>query len=137
MNGADDPRRPRAFSYPGNSKQPRFAQFDLVNIGLFRADTGQVISTFENVANPTNRAGSQPVTADDTWWGTNGPSFSGTTTAYAFYFAIVANGTSIAEGVPQSTFTAIRALFCFFFVNSLSDCSLYSLLILNYRNCST
>lgn len=92
----------------GNSNQPLFAKFDLVDIFLHRADTGDIISTYKNVANPRGIAGFLPVTASDPWWGSSGEDWPGTPVAFPFYFVIVGNGSSTGTASPQSTFTAIR-----------------------------
>lgn len=92
----------------GNSNQPSLLQFDLVDIALIRADSGATVSTFLKLPNPTNRAGSQPVTVDDPWWGANGASWPGSPVPFPFYFVIVPSGQDLIGGVPQATFTATR-----------------------------
>ncbi|KAL5501600.1 hypothetical protein ACEPAH_8860 [Sanghuangporus vaninii] len=97
-----------ATQFVWNSRLPSFTQFNLVDIGLIRADTGEIVRTFENQSNPSNRAGSLPVVADDIWWASDGPRWDGEPTSFPFYFVVVATGTPIASGIPQSTFTAVQ-----------------------------
>lgn len=97
-----------AFPHTGNSRLPNFAQFNLVDIALIRADTGDTVKTFRNVTNPSNEAGFQPVTADDDFWGSDGASWDGSPTPFPFYFVAVPSGTDFSSGLPQSTFTAVR-----------------------------
>ena len=94
--------------FAGNSRLPVFTQFNLVDIGLYRADTGELVESFTNQSNPTNRAGSLPIVADDVWWAEDGPRWDGEPTSFPFYFVVVASGTPIASGIPQATFTAVR-----------------------------
>ncbi|KAI5122461.1 hypothetical protein M0805_008772 [Coniferiporia weirii] len=110
-----------ATQFVWNSNQPSFAQFNLVNIALFRADTGATIKTYNNTPNPTNRAGSLPITVDDDWWGANGASWSGEDTPFEFFFAIVQNGTNPVVGLPQATFTAIQTTFANSVIASMSS----------------
>ncbi|KAH8114620.1 hypothetical protein DFH11DRAFT_1508774 [Phellopilus nigrolimitatus] len=112
-----------ATQFVWNSNQPSFAQFNLVNIGLFRADTGAVVTSVSNYANPSNRAGSLPITAGDEWWGSSGSTWSGQDIPFAFYFVVVQNGTSLSAGLPQATFTAIQTTFANSVIASMSSTS--------------
>lgn len=94
--------------HAGNSRHPDFTQFNLVDIALKRADTGDIILQFLNQTNPTNRAGALPVIANDTWWGASGADWPGTNVAFPLCFIIVPSGKGFDYIPPQSTFTAIR-----------------------------
>lgn len=106
-----------------NSKYPSFAQFNLVDIALFRADTGEQVETFNNTENPSNQAGSLPVQVGDAWWGSNGADWDGSPTPFPFYFVIAANGSALNTAVPQATFTATQTTFASSVLASMSSAS--------------
>lgn len=106
-----------------NSRLPSFTQFNLVDIALFRADTGQIVRQWNDTTNPSNRAGSLPITTEDEWWGSQGPSWDGSPTPFPFYFAVVASGTPVISGQPQSTFTAVQTTFPASVIASMSSAS--------------
>ncbi|KLO17274.1 hypothetical protein SCHPADRAFT_821630 [Schizopora paradoxa] len=106
-----------------NSNQPSFRQFNLVDIALIRADTGRTVTSFLSQTNPTNRAGSIPLTVDDPWWGSDGSQWDGTPLSFPFYFLVDTSGDDFRTAQPQATFTAVQTTFASSVLASMSSAS--------------
>lgn len=97
------------FHLLGNSRLPQFAQENLVDVFMVRADSGEHLLHFVDLPNPTNGlAGFQQVQANDTWWSKDGPNWPGHNVSFPFYFVIVRSDQTFGQGIPQPTFTAVR-----------------------------
>lgn len=105
----------------GNSQLPSYAQTNKVNIYLFHGDSNEQILEIPNVDNSKYQAGVITLPANDSWWGENGPDFSGTNTSYGFYFGITPNTTTFdASAHTQTHFTAVReSPFTIFLISSV------------------
>ncbi|KAJ3774727.1 hypothetical protein EV361DRAFT_193498 [Lentinula raphanica] len=107
-----------------NSRLPSYAQTNKVNIYLFHGDSNEQILEIPNVDNSNNQAGVITVQANDSWWGSNGPDFSGTNTSYPFYFGITPNTTTFdAAAHTQTHFTAVQTTFPDSILSSMSASS--------------
>ncbi|KAJ3733321.1 hypothetical protein DFJ43DRAFT_224375 [Lentinula guzmanii] len=107
-----------------NSRLPSYAQTNKVNLYLFHGDSNEQILEIPNVDNSNNQAGIITVPANDSWWGDNGPNFSGTNTSYAFYFGITPNTTTFdAAAHTQTHFTAVQTTFPDSILSSMSASS--------------
>lgn len=93
----------------GNSRRPEITQTNLVNIYLFSADSQQPILQFINQSNPTNQAGVLRTQVNDTWFGTQGLSWSGTNISYPYYWVIIRSDSTLdGSQISQSVFTAVQ-----------------------------
>ncbi|KAF9071238.1 hypothetical protein BDP27DRAFT_1419272 [Rhodocollybia butyracea] len=99
-------------SFVWNSRLPSYAQTNKVNIYLFHGDSNDQILQWLDVDNSNSQAGVITPQANDSWWGTNGPSYSGANTSYPFYFAITPNTISFnAAASTQTHFTVVQTTF--------------------------
>lgn len=90
-----------------NRNEPSFAQFNLVDVYLFHADT---LALATNKTSLQNQAGRTAFAVNDLFWGSRGDSWNGRNLTYPMYFVVVPGGHTLTGGeIPQSTFTAIRA----------------------------
>jgi hypothetical protein len=114
---------PLPFSPLGNSRLPEFTQFNLVNIYLFHADSGQQVLSVMNETNPVGRAGQIFQQVDDTWFPSGGVDWHGSNISYPFYWVITRSDKTL-DGTesPQATFSAVRkcSLYLPLLVNSLT-----------------
>ncbi|KAJ3850652.1 hypothetical protein EV368DRAFT_66411 [Lentinula lateritia] len=107
-----------------NSQLPSYAQTNKVNIYLFHGDSNEQILEIPNVDNSKYQAGVITLPANDSWWGENGPDFSGTNTSYGFYFGITPNTTTFdASAHTQTHFTAVQTTFPDSILSSMSASS--------------
>ena len=99
----------KLFFFSGNSRRPDLTQTNLVDIFLFRGDSGQQILYFPNTSNPTDQAGLLTAQVNDTWWGTDGQNWNGSNVSYPFYWVIIRSDKTLdGNQVAQPTFTAVR-----------------------------
>lgn len=93
----------------GNSRRPEITQTNLVDIFLFRADSQQEILYFSNVSNPTDQAGLIRAQVNDSWFGSDGLSWSGQNVSYPYYWVIIRSDSTLdGNQVPQPIFTAVQ-----------------------------
>lgn len=96
-------------SFVWNSRRPDLTQTNLVDIFLFRGDSGQQILHFPNTSNPTDQAGLLTAQVNDSWWGTDGKNWNGSNISYPFYWVIIRSDKTLdGNQVAQPTFTAVR-----------------------------
>ncbi|KAF5382323.1 hypothetical protein D9757_008480 [Collybiopsis confluens] len=107
-----------------NSHLPSYAQTNKVNLYLFHGDSNQQILSQLNVDNPSDQAGQHSFQVNDSWWGSNGPDYSGSNTTYPFYFGITPNTTTFgANAQTQTHFNVIQTTFPNSVLSSLSSAS--------------
>lgn len=96
-------------SFVWNSRRPELTQQNKVNVYMYRADSMTQLLAAEDLDNDPQQAGVYRAQANDSWWGDEGPSYSGVNTTYPFYWVI----TPASKGLDgsqstQSVFSAIR-----------------------------
>lgn len=116
-----------------NSQLPQWAQTNLVDVHLFREDTGQLILSWFNQVNPPNRrAGTVTAQVNDTWYGDQGNLWSPTSgnVTFPLYFVIVRSDQGLASGnySPQPVFTAVQTTYADYVAASISSASVSSAL---------
>lgn len=99
-------------SFVWNSRRPDLTQTNLVDIFLFRGDSGQQILHFPNTSNPTDQAGLLTAQVNDSWWGTDGKNWNGSNISYPFYWVIIRSDKTLdGNQVAQPTFTAVQTTY--------------------------
>lgn len=95
--------------FTGNSRLPQYQYTNLVDIYLFRADSGQQVLNRTNVTNTFGQAGAITAQVDDAWFGVDGAAWNGSNISYPFYWIISPNTEPLnGSQLPQSIFTAVR-----------------------------
>jgi hypothetical protein len=94
----------------GNSQRPELTQTNKVNIYLYRAYSGEIAHSWENVDNNRYQAGMITAQVNDTWWGNAGEKWDGKNIDYSFFWAITRSDQPADKFpvVPQATFNAVR-----------------------------
>ena len=96
-------------SYTGNSRRPQLTQFNLVDVFLFRADSQQQILHFSNLSNPSDQAGVLRTQVNDTWFGAEGLTWSGSNISLPYYWVIIRSDQTLdGSQISQSVFTAVQ-----------------------------
>ncbi|EIN12583.1 hypothetical protein PUNSTDRAFT_81866, partial [Punctularia strigosozonata HHB-11173 SS5] len=108
-----------------NSRRPQITQQNLVDIFLFRADSGDQILHFANQLNPFSsfQAGSVTAPVNDSWFGAQGENFDGTNTSFPFFWVLVPSGQPASSGQSQPIFSAIQTTVLDSVASSLSSAS--------------
>ncbi|KAH9969696.1 hypothetical protein BC827DRAFT_1257544 [Russula dissimulans] len=107
-----------------NSRLPEFTQFNLVNIYLFHADSGQQVLSVMNETNPVGRAGQIFQQVDDTWFPSGGVDWHGSNISYPFYWVITRSDKTL-DGTesPQATFSAVQTTYADSVTSSIASSS--------------
>ncbi|EMD39817.1 hypothetical protein CERSUDRAFT_112080 [Gelatoporia subvermispora B] len=104
-----------------NSRLPQYAQTNLVDIFLFHGDSQEMVLNITNEPNPTDQAGFITRQVNDTWWGSRGNMFDGTSIPFLFYWVITPASQGIDNALHQATFTALQTTFADSIIASMSS----------------
>lgn len=95
--------------WAGNSRRPEITQINLVDIFLFRADSGEQILHFPNVTNPFGQAGVLHTQVNDTWFGADGLNWAGTDVNFPYTWVIIRSDDTLdGSQISQPIFTAVQ-----------------------------
>ena len=95
----------------GNSRRPELTQTNKVDIFLFRGDRQEELLHFREVSNPSEQAGLIRTQVNDTWFGSDGDTYSpgGANQTFPFYWVIIRSDKTLdGNQVAQPIFTAVQ-----------------------------